>query len=94
MIVRWVDVTKGDDENPEILSRLIAKQTRAASEDPMLSATPPSEVLRTVHNLATTDVEGAVPKCRDGESPERVHLASVRQAQVQPGEPDVCAPSF
>ena len=78
VIVRWADVTKGDDENPEIPSRLVAKQTRAANEDPMLLATPPFEVLRTVLNLATTDVEGAVPKCRDGESPERVHLASVR----------------
>ena len=39
--VRWVDVNKGDDEFPDIRSRLVARQIRSANEDPMFAPTPP-----------------------------------------------------
>ena len=38
--VRWVDVNKGDDETPDIRSRLVARQIRGANEDPMFAPTP------------------------------------------------------
>ena len=38
--VRWVDVNKGDDEFPDIRSRLVARQIRGANEDPTFAPTP------------------------------------------------------
>ena len=43
--VRWVDVNKGDDDCPDIRSRLVARQIRGANEDPMFAPTPPLEAL-------------------------------------------------
>ena len=75
--VRWVDVNKGDDEVPDIRSRLVARQIRGANEDPMFAPTPPLEALRTVLSYAATDMEGEKPKCRDGRSPNRVQLSLI-----------------
>ena len=69
--VRWVDTNKGDDECPEIRSRLVARQIRAAGEDPMFAPTPPLEALRTVLSYAATDVGGALSKCREPSSEMR-----------------------
>ena len=46
--VRWVDVNKGDDEVPDIRSRLVARQIRGCNEDPMSAPAPPLEAVRTV----------------------------------------------
>ena len=35
--VRWVDVSKGDDDCLNIRSRLVARQIRGANEDPMFA---------------------------------------------------------
>ena len=75
--VRWVDVNKGDDEHPEIRSRLVARQIRGANEDPMFAPTPPLEALRTVLSYAATDLEGEKPKCRDGRSPNRIQISLI-----------------
>lgn len=74
MTVGWADVSKGDGETPDIRSRLVARQIRAAGKDPMSAPTPPFEALRTVLRYSAADVEGAVPRCRDGKSPERVQI--------------------
>ena len=75
--VRWVDVNKGDDEVPDIRSRLVARQIRGANEDPMFAPTPPLEALRTVLSYCATDLEGEKPKVRDGRSPQRVQLSLI-----------------
>ena len=75
--VRWVDVNKGDDENPDIRSRLVARQMRGANEDPMFAPTPPLEALRTVLSYAATDIDGEKPKCRDGNSPDRMQISLI-----------------
>ena len=56
--VRWVDVIKGDNEEPDIRSRLVARQIRGANEDPMFAPTPPLESLRMILSMATTKLEG------------------------------------
>mgnify|MGYP003320391562 CR=1 FL=1 len=47
--VKWVDINKGDDDSPEIRSRLVAKELRAfapwASQDDLFAATPPASAL-------------------------------------------------
>jgi hypothetical protein len=72
--VRWVDVNKGDDENPEIRSRLVARQIRGCNEDPMFAPTPPLEALRTVLSYAATDIDGEAPRCRAAGSPDRMQI--------------------
>jgi hypothetical protein len=48
----------------------------------MFAPTPPLEALRTVLSYAATDVEGAVPKCRGGKSPERVQISLLDFSRV------------
>ena len=75
--VRWVDVNKGDDETPDIRSRLVARQIRGANEDPMFAPTPRLEALRTVRSYCATDMGNEKPKCRDGRSPNRIQLSLI-----------------
>ena len=60
--VMWVDVNKGDDDCPDIRSRLVARQIRGANEDPMLAPTPPLEALLTFLNYCAADMDGEKPK--------------------------------
>ena len=41
--VRWVDVYKGDDAEPNIRSRLVARQIRQPGEEAIFALTPPLE---------------------------------------------------
>ena len=43
--VRWVEVNKGDDDNPKYRSRLVAREIRMAGEDAIFAPTPPLESL-------------------------------------------------
>ena len=75
--VRWVDVNKGDNLNPNIRSRLVARQIRQAGEDAIFAPTPPLEALRSVLSLATTDFDGRAPHIRDGKSERRTQVSTV-----------------
>ena len=44
--VRWVDVNKGDDVNPNIMSRLVARQIGQAVEEAIFDPPPPLAVGR------------------------------------------------
>merc|ERR1712026_301738 len=46
--VRWVDVNKGDEQNPEYRSRLVAMEFKTDSSAEWFSGTPPLEALRFV----------------------------------------------
>ena len=51
---RWIDINKGDKENPDIRSRLVAKEFNNEEQDGLFAATPPLEALRfLVHEAAT-----------------------------------------
>ena len=56
--VRWVDVNKGDDAEPKIRSRLVARELRAPGTESIFAPTPPLEALRTVLSLACTNLPG------------------------------------
>ena len=56
--VRWVEVNKGDDQNPNIRSRLVVREIRLAGQDAIFAPTPPLESLRMVLSMATTKFEG------------------------------------
>ena len=44
--VRWIDINKGDTENPNYRSRLVAKEFKTDINPELYAATPPSECLR------------------------------------------------
>ena len=97
--VKWVDTNKGDDLNPNVRSRLVAREIRRAGEEPIFAPTPPLESLRTILSLAATDMVGRKPWCRDGKSEHRLQVAgydisrAYLHAETDPNEPTyVCLP--
>ena len=52
---RWIDINKGDDENPEYISRLIAKTINQSPSDEMFAATPPLEAKKMLFSMAVTE---------------------------------------
>ncbi len=68
---RWVEVNKGDDVNPKIRSRLVAREIRMKGEELIFAPTPPLESLRMVLSHATTQFPNEKTKVWDGESPDR-----------------------
>lgn len=77
VIVRWVDVNKGDNSQPNIRSRLVARQIRQAGEDAIFAPTPPLEVLRSILSMATTDFPNQPAHVRDGASESRTQISAV-----------------
>jgi hypothetical protein len=56
--IRWVDTNKGDDQQPEYRSRLVAKQIRFKGTEPTFAAMPPIEAVRTIASLLATALPG------------------------------------
>ena len=75
--VKWIDTNKGDDENPNYRSRLVAREIRRAGEDPIFAPTPPLESLRSILSFAATDFEGREPQIRDPKSERRTQVSIV-----------------
>ena len=92
--VRWVDVNKGDDLNPNYRSRLVARQLKALdkSGDSFFAPAPPLEALRTVLSLTMTKIGDHVPDW-DGASSTRCQISLVDikrayfNAKVDPRDP-------
>ena len=76
--VRWVDVNKGDELNPNYRSRLVARQLKArdTSGQSFFAPAPPIEALRTVLSMAMTKIRGHQPDWRPT-SPTRTQLSFV-----------------
>ena len=75
--VRWVHTNKGDNVNPELRARLVARQMRGAHEDPIFAPTPPLEALRTILSLAATEMPGERRHCRDPMSERRMQISLI-----------------
>ena len=56
--IRWIDINKGDDVNPEYRSRLVAQEVKRDSSLELFAATPPLEALRTLSHRAATARRG------------------------------------
>ena len=52
--IRWVDINKGDSNNPEYRSRLVAKEINTGKRDDLFAAMPPLEAVKMLLALATT----------------------------------------
>ena len=70
--VRWVEVNKGDSENPKIRSRLVAREIRGPGQEACFAPTPPLESLRMVLSCAVSDIRGQAPKSWDPKSESRM----------------------
>ena len=54
---RWIDVNKGDTQNPIYRSRYVGKEFNTGDEDGLFASTPPLEALRLlVSDAATIEV--------------------------------------
>ena len=64
--VRWADVNKGDEHEPNYRSRLVARQLKATdfSGKSYFAPAPPLEALRTVISMAMTTCSGHRPHLR------------------------------
>jgi hypothetical protein len=53
--VRWIDINKGDADNPEYRSRLVAKEIKKDTREDLFAATPPLEAKKMLFSLAVTE---------------------------------------
>ena len=74
--VKWVDTNKGDDEQPNYRSRLVAREIRRKGEDSIFAPTPPLESLRTILMLAATPTLWA-PAWVQQEGPHRMQVSFI-----------------
>ena len=51
---RWIDTDKGDDDNPEYRSRLVAKEIKRDVREEMFAATPPLDAKKALVSLAVS----------------------------------------
>ena len=75
--VKWVDVNKGDDDEPNYRSRLVAREIRLPGEDPIFAPTPPLESVRMVLSLAATNLPGETKHVREAESEWRTQISII-----------------
>ena len=52
--VRWIDINKGDETNPNIRCRLVAKDFNTEEKPELFAGTPPLEALRIICSEAST----------------------------------------
>ena len=52
MKTRWIDINKGDDENPVDRSRLVGKEFNTGEMDGIFAGTPPLEAMRCLNHEA------------------------------------------
>merc|ERR1712079_981400 len=52
--VRWIDINKGDEKNPNIRCRLVAKDYNTEEKPELFAGTPPLEALRIICSEAAT----------------------------------------
>ena len=76
--VKWVDVNKGGDFNPNNRSRLVAGDIRLPGEKAVFAPTPPLETLRTLLSAAATRWKNAKKKhIRNPESEYRTQISVI-----------------
>ena len=93
--VRWVEVNKGDSENPKIRSRLVAREIRGPGQEPCFAPTPPLESLRMVLSYAVTDIAGQKPKTWSPTSPQRMQMSLIDISRAYFNAPtDPLKPSY
>ena len=84
--VRWIDINKGDTQNWEYRSRLVAKEIKRDKRDVMFAATPPLEAKKAPFSLAVTEEFGSTKHSggrRRGKGPRKLLFIDVKRAYFQ-----------
>lgn len=76
--VKWVDINKGDEKNPEYRSRLVAREINTGKEERIFVATPPLETMRILQSMAVT--EGWGFKQKNKKRRKKLYFIDVRRA--------------
>ena len=63
--VRWIDINKGDNENPNYRSRFVAREINTSKRNDLFEATPPLEAWKTVLSIAASGNKGEVVMVND-----------------------------
>ena len=97
--VRWIDINKGDTNNPHYRSRLVAREIDTCKRDDLVAATPPLEALKIILSMTACCNKGEIVMINDI-SRAFVHAKAKREAFVQltpkdlkPGEKEHAADS-
>ena len=63
--VRWIDINKGDQSNPNYRSRLVAREINTHKRDDLFAATPPLEALKLILSMTATSNRGEIVMIND-----------------------------
>ena len=69
---RWLDINKGDQQNPNYRARLVGREIRTDSRLDLFAATPPLESLRMICSMCASN--------QDRKNPYRIMSVDVRRA--------------
>ena len=96
IIVRWIDVNKGDNDNPNYRSRIVAREINTHKREDLFAATPPLEALKIILSMIATANKGEVVMVNDI-SRAFFHAKVEREVYVElpaedrkPGEEHLC----
>ena len=56
--VKWIDVNKGDDLNPNYRSRLVAREAKKDIRPDLVAATSPLKAMKSLLSMLTTGNKG------------------------------------
>ena len=93
---RWIDVNKGDAQNPNYRSRLFAREINTHKRDDLFAATPPLEALKVILSMTACCNKGEVVMINDisralfHAKAKREVFVQIPQEDLQPNEREVC----
>ena len=97
---RWIDVNKQDAANPLYRSRLVGKGFNTYNDMSLYAATPPTDALRLILQIAATNRSGSNLKIMTNDASRAYFYAPAQEGQniyvklpaedVLPGEEHVC----
>ena len=85
--VRWIDINKGDQINPNYRPRLVAKESNTHKRDDLFAGTPPLEGLKLVLSMTASGNKGEVVMINDV-SRAFFHAKARRDVYVKIAEED------
>ena len=85
--LRWIDINKGDDVNPNYKSRLVAREINIHKGEDLFAATPPLEAMKAVLSMTATANKGEILMTNDI-SRAFFHAKVKRDVYVQLAEED------
>ena len=96
IIVRWIDINKGDSQSPNYRSRIVARELNTRNRDDLFAATPPLEALKIILSMTAIANKGEVVMINDisraffHAKVERDVYVELPEEDRKPGEEHLC----